>query len=126
MMHTHLVDKKSVLDFVKSVATTIVAVATVSIGACDYLSDRLDEKIEIMAEQTAIKTFEVFRIEDATFELEKEHDKYLNGKSDSIRKKNLELVLKYRDGILDKHPEQSARLEWAISYYQSRFVNSGG
>lgn len=123
-MNAHtLVDKRSIIEFVKSVATTIVAVATVSIGACDYMSDHLDKKIELMAQQTAIKTFEVFRVEDALFQLKKEHTKYIEGRANQIQKINLELVLKYREGILKTHPEQYARLQWAVAYYQKRYVD---
>lgn len=120
----HLVDKKSVLDFIKAVATTATAIAVVITGVANYASDALDNKIQIMAEQTAKKTFQIFKIEDAVFQLQKEHDKFLHGKSDSIRKKNLELVLKYKKGVLDTYPSEISRMRWAEHFYKTHFIDA--
>lgn len=73
-----------------------------------------------------MKTFEVFRVEDAVFELEKENYKYLTGKSDSVRKQNLELILKYQRQVVEKYPDKEPKVRWAIEFYKEHFVNKFG
>lgn len=112
----------ALLKFAQSLATTIIAVTTVIVGASNYLADELDHKIQDVSEQVARKTFEVFRVEDAVFQLDKEHDKFVNGKADSIRKSNLELVLKYKDAMLKTHPNKRLLLAWAERFYKDNFI----
>ncbi len=114
---------KTFIEFMKTTLTTAMALIAVMAGSYNFVSDAFDAKIEHIAEQTAIKTFEVFRVEDALFELEKENYKFLTGKSDAIRKQNLELVLKYQRQIVEKYPDKQPQVNWAVKFYQENFVN---
>lgn len=110
-------------EFVKSTVTTAIAIVAVMSGSYNFVSDAIDDKIEDVAESIAQKTLEVFKVEDAAFELEKENYKFLTGKEDSIRKQNLELVLKYNEQIVEKYPDKQPMVHWAIDYYKENFVS---
>ncbi len=108
----------------KSAVLTGIAFVGILTAGYNYLSDTLEIKMEKIAEQTALKTYEVFQVEDAVYELDKENYKFLTGKSDSIRKQNMELVIRYSSKILKKYPNKGPQIQWALRYYHEHFVEN--
>lgn len=113
---------KEFIDFVKSIATTAIALAVVLAAGYNFVDEQLNEKIRLVSSSVVQETFNMIKIEDAVFQLEKENDKYVRGEFNLIRKQNLEMILKYQDEIEDKYPSKRAKLRWAASYYDNKFV----
>lgn len=118
-----VIKTKDLIDLVKTTITTSIALFAVLGGGYSHVSNSLDQKIEEISLRTAKKTFEMFRVDDALYELDKEHGKFLTGDLNSIRQINLEFVLKYQDEILKQHPDRKQKLDWLIKYYQDKYIH---
>lgn len=113
---------KEFIDFIKSIATTAIALAVVLAAGYNFVDEQLNEKIRLVSSSVVQETFTMIKVEDAVFQLEKENDKYVRGEYNLIRKQNLEVILKYQDEIIEQYPSKRAKLRWAASYYDNKFV----
>lgn len=87
------------------------------------LDGKLEEKIQKVARITAHEAYNRIRVDDAVIVLDKAAEKFRSGKSESIRKTNLEQVLKYHDQISEYYPEKRIQLKWCVRYYEKHFVD---
>ena len=112
----------TVIDSLKSIAQTAIAVALVLMSSYGFVDNQLNEKIRMISTLVVNETLERVKVDDAVFMLNKAVEKFKTGDIRDIKRVNLEFVLKYQDQIIKNYPEKRPEVKWCASFYADHFV----